>query len=614
MAPADWRPLRARPQIAFIPGLPRVSGVASHSGPERRPRAVATPQSRRALVGSDLFPFSRLDDGSQQGNGNKARTPYRHTDEARRKISAANKGNVPWNKGRKHSEETKRKIAARTKMAMKAPNVREKLRQQATGRKHSDETKRKIRNASRIIHGRMANLGVKKSRTPVPFKFSNDLVATLDSRISKRFDDEFMDAANYSPAGRLRKPMSEETKKKLSARIKEMWSSPDYREKVLSGIEAHQKKRESSPLSEEHKEAIRQTLLKRNAALRKDEGRDTYTRMRRRARTRNSSLDPTEGTRFSSRNMSSADLRDREERRLRISQILQEAEDKELSEVDDFESSARRKRDAEALLKQQEAEEDLRETNRMLLESLASAGQLPPLDDEGPLFNSSPIAGDSTSGGDTGSLFDIVPGTLEDSDFLGSDMSLGGTGPLRDPLLVSPEMSLVSPLSSVQHNFNDVFVSADEQPVAPSTFPFAQVPSAEAGPARSSRKPRKSAVNMQDDTFGIPLTESVPLGQRLMFGEQEEEREGIDSEVEEDEDDSADVVEDDDTRIVANPLVPPSEFSDPLINLEDMDSGGSSGYADGFETSEFGSSLLTAASQDSKRIVTYVNGKRVFQS
>lgn len=41
-----------------------------------------------------------------------------HTPESRAKISAANKGKEPWNKGRRHSEETKARIRERTKQAM----------------------------------------------------------------------------------------------------------------------------------------------------------------------------------------------------------------------------------------------------------------------------------------------------------------------------------------------------------------------------------------------------------------------------------------------------------------------------------------------------------------
>jgi hypothetical protein len=42
-----------------------------------------------------------------------------HTAESRAKISAANKGKLPWNKGRGHSEETKARIREATTVAMR---------------------------------------------------------------------------------------------------------------------------------------------------------------------------------------------------------------------------------------------------------------------------------------------------------------------------------------------------------------------------------------------------------------------------------------------------------------------------------------------------------------
>lgn len=42
----------------------------------------------------------------------------------RRKIGMANKGKVPWNKGRKHSAETRERIRERTKEALRDPKVK----------------------------------------------------------------------------------------------------------------------------------------------------------------------------------------------------------------------------------------------------------------------------------------------------------------------------------------------------------------------------------------------------------------------------------------------------------------------------------------------------------
>jgi|UniRef100_A0A7R9T9R1 hypothetical protein len=63
----------------------------------------------------------------------------------RAKISAANKGNAAWNKGRQHSPETIARIKKATAKAMRNPAVRRKMREAAVRNSHSDTTKLKIR-------------------------------------------------------------------------------------------------------------------------------------------------------------------------------------------------------------------------------------------------------------------------------------------------------------------------------------------------------------------------------------------------------------------------------------------------------------------------------------
>ncbi|XP_062096977.1 uncharacterized protein LOC133802641 isoform X1 [Humulus lupulus] len=60
----------------------------------------------------------------------------------REKIGLANKGKVPWNKGRKHSAETRARIKQRTIEALNNPKVRKKMVEHP--RAHSDQVKAKI--------------------------------------------------------------------------------------------------------------------------------------------------------------------------------------------------------------------------------------------------------------------------------------------------------------------------------------------------------------------------------------------------------------------------------------------------------------------------------------
>ncbi len=60
----------------------------------------------------------------------------------RLKISQANKGRTPWNKGRRHSPETIARIRAATKVAMQRADVRERLQKANENRvPHSTEAK-----------------------------------------------------------------------------------------------------------------------------------------------------------------------------------------------------------------------------------------------------------------------------------------------------------------------------------------------------------------------------------------------------------------------------------------------------------------------------------------
>lgn len=60
----------------------------------------------------------------------------------RKKIGLANKGKVPWNKGRTHTEETRKRISKRTIEAMSDPKIRKKMSE--APRSHSIQSKARI--------------------------------------------------------------------------------------------------------------------------------------------------------------------------------------------------------------------------------------------------------------------------------------------------------------------------------------------------------------------------------------------------------------------------------------------------------------------------------------
>ena len=70
--------------------------------------------------------------------------------ERRKKISAANKGKVPWNKGKNMSDEVKARISKRTYEAMQRPDVKARMKKANANRQpHSEEVRKKIREVLR---------------------------------------------------------------------------------------------------------------------------------------------------------------------------------------------------------------------------------------------------------------------------------------------------------------------------------------------------------------------------------------------------------------------------------------------------------------------------------
>ena len=80
--------------------------------------------------------------GNKYGLGNTIWLGRHHTEETKQKMSEAKKNYIPWNKGGYHTEETKKKISeTQKKMKNKPPSQ--------LGKPHSKETKMKISKANK---------------------------------------------------------------------------------------------------------------------------------------------------------------------------------------------------------------------------------------------------------------------------------------------------------------------------------------------------------------------------------------------------------------------------------------------------------------------------------
>ncbi|XP_057770455.1 uncharacterized protein LOC130990238 [Salvia miltiorrhiza] len=169
----------------------------------------------------------------------------------RMRISKANKGNTPWNKGKKHSPETLRRIKERTRLAMQNPKVKAKLIN--LGHAQSEETKLKI--------GAGVRLGWEKRREKLMvqdtcyYDWQNLIAETARKGLQgeeqlqwdsyKILDEELQQQWQQSVEkrrsmprlkGSKRAPKSAEQKRKISEAIAAKWADPEYRTRVYSGL------------------------------------------------------------------------------------------------------------------------------------------------------------------------------------------------------------------------------------------------------------------------------------------------------------------------------------------------------------------------------------------
>merc|ERR1719420_457789 len=218
------------------------------------------------------------------GNGYGS-TPEREA--ARRKrISDANRGKVPWNKGRKHRPETLERIRQRTRAALQQPKVREKLRKAAAGRRHGAGTKAKIR-ASRLAtveRGKRARELVREHRKLIQGIWEDNLsIQVRRERLrEERLEERRRRKKRAGEAVKGEK--SAEHRAKISRAIKAKWESKPFREKQRKASSGARARRASAPAREKeperekwlgYEESIRQealnTRIKRQALMQRHE-------------------------------------------------------------------------------------------------------------------------------------------------------------------------------------------------------------------------------------------------------------------------------------------------------------------------------------------------------
>ncbi|XP_058226941.1 uncharacterized protein LOC131335547 [Rhododendron vialii] len=171
----------------------------------------------------------------------------------RMRISKANKGLTPWNKGKKHSTETRQRIKERTQLAMQNHKVRDKL----ANRRHaqricSKETRKKI--------GAGVQMGWERRREKLRLQKTcyfdwQNLIAEASRRgfvgqeelqwdsyqmLSEQLEQEWLESIELRKHTRLkgnkRAPRTLEERRIISEAITAKWADPEYRDRVYTAL------------------------------------------------------------------------------------------------------------------------------------------------------------------------------------------------------------------------------------------------------------------------------------------------------------------------------------------------------------------------------------------
>eukprot|EP00559_Dactyliosolen_fragilissimus_P004205 CAMPEP_0184865662 /NCGR_PEP_ID=MMETSP0580-20130426/18782_1 /TAXON_ID=1118495 /ORGANISM="Dactyliosolen fragilissimus" /LENGTH=510 /DNA_ID=CAMNT_0027364949 /DNA_START=586 /DNA_END=2115 /DNA_ORIENTATION=- len=192
---------------------------------------------------------------------------YTHTSASRAKISAANKGKTPWNKGKARSEETKARIAEgvrrknRERFLLKLKDLgmteeeyeankkeerrkkdaeRRARRTENGGYRPTEETKAKI---SKILKEKFANGEIKKKKRSGPyrkgFKHSEETKEKIRASLKKKWaeDVEYKEKMKSS----YTKSSTNSVRQKIANTLKEKWKDPKFKAYMMEKMKSRKK-------------------------------------------------------------------------------------------------------------------------------------------------------------------------------------------------------------------------------------------------------------------------------------------------------------------------------------------------------------------------------------
>lgn len=167
----------------------------------------------------------------------------------RQKIGLANKGRIPWNKGKHHSPATIARLRERNKIVMQDLKIREKLRQ------HSHPQSQETREKLRIFMKSRMQFERKQLTIVQEWK---DIIAET-ARVGYMGDNEFQWDSYHILKEELRREYFAEAKKRkkkqsgprswtleqrlrISESVRAKWDDPEYRKKVIESLREKRQK------------------------------------------------------------------------------------------------------------------------------------------------------------------------------------------------------------------------------------------------------------------------------------------------------------------------------------------------------------------------------------
>ena len=145
-----------------------------------------------------------------------------HTAESRAKISAANKGKVPWNQGKKHSEETRRRIAEGTRRAIERKAELARVERERLRREEPEVWAQLVAEAAAKAVAKAEKMEVLRERK----NGAAEKAAAKAERAARRADGTSKPrvrrarASTLPGGGRVNFTFTEESKAKISASLK----------------------------------------------------------------------------------------------------------------------------------------------------------------------------------------------------------------------------------------------------------------------------------------------------------------------------------------------------------------------------------------------------------